>query len=121
MASDEYDKVEQPALDQLQSLGWNYIDGSQLSPEESDERTSFKEVVLESRLRQSIQRINTWINDENLRKVTRDLIQIQTPTLLEANQSIWETLTNYISVQDEEVRPSRSLTSIIQRTTSSSA
>ena len=101
MASDEYDKVEHPALEQLQSLGWDYIDGSQLSPEDSDERTSLKEVVLESHLRESIQRINPWINDENLRKVIRDLIQIQTPTLLEANQSIWETLTNYISVEQD--------------------
>jgi type I restriction enzyme, R subunit len=101
MASDECDKVEQPALEQLQSLGWDYIDGSQLSPEESDERTSLKEVVLESRLRKSIQRINPWINDENMRKVTRDLIQMQTPTLLEANQSIWENLTNYISVEQD--------------------
>ena len=75
MSSDEYDKVEQPALEQLQSLGWNYIHGSELSPDNSDERIYFSDVVLESHLQSSIQRINPWISEENLRKVTRDLIR----------------------------------------------
>ena len=57
MSSDEFDKVELPALEQLQSLGWSYVEGSKLSPEESDERGSFKDVVLENRLTDSIQRI----------------------------------------------------------------
>ena len=47
MDSDELRLVEQPALDQLQSLGWKYIDGRSLVPELSEERTSLKEVVLE--------------------------------------------------------------------------
>ena len=68
MASDELDKVELPALEQLQSLGWSYVEGAQLSPDESDERTSWKDVVLEKRLTESLKRINSWINDENLRQ-----------------------------------------------------
>ena len=78
MSSDEFDKVEHPALEQLQSLGWEYVSGDQLSPPDSTERKSLKEVVLESRLSDSIQRLNPWINSENLRKVCRDLIQLQT-------------------------------------------
>ena len=38
MASDEFDKVELPALEQLQSLGWSYVEEARFSPEESDER-----------------------------------------------------------------------------------
>ena len=92
MNQDEYDKVELPAIEQLQSLGWQYIHGADLSPETSTERNHYKEVVLESRLTQSIKRINSWINDENLRKVVRDVIHLKTATLMEANQSVWETL-----------------------------
>ena len=73
MASDELDKVELPALEQLQSLGWSYVEGAKLSPDESDERSSLKDVVLEKRLTESLKRINPWINDENLRKVIREL------------------------------------------------
>ena len=47
MASDELDKVELPALEQLQSLGWSYVEGAKLSPYESDERSSLKELGYE--------------------------------------------------------------------------
>ena len=42
MASDEFDKVELPAYDQLKSLGWSYVEGAKLSPDESDERVFFQ-------------------------------------------------------------------------------
>ena len=101
MANDEFDLVEEPALVQLQSLGWEYLDGRELSPEESDERNSFKDVVLERRLTTSIKRLNPWISDENLRKVVRDLLATQYTNLVEANQSIWETLNQCVSVQQD--------------------
>jgi type I restriction enzyme, R subunit len=99
MSQDEYEKVEFPAIEQLQQLGWTYIEGEELSPEHhSRERNSYKDVVLEKRLRSSIQRINTWINDENLNKVANELIRVQTTTLQEANQYIHETLLHHLSV-----------------------
>ena len=99
MAQDEYNKVELPAIAQLQELGWTYIHGDELSPEHSNkERNSFKDVVLEKRLRSAIKRINSWISDENLNKVVNEFIRIQTTTLQEANQSIHETLLHHLSV-----------------------
>ncbi len=44
MASDELDKVELPALEQLHSLGWSYVEGAKLSPDESDERSSLEKL-----------------------------------------------------------------------------
>ena len=72
MAGDEFNIVEGPALQQLQTLGWEYMDGTLLSPEVSDERDysktwSYRSVSL------SVQRLNPWISDENLRKVVRDV------------------------------------------------
>ena len=101
MASDELDKVELPALEQLQSLGWSYIEGAQLSPDESDERSSLKDVVLEKRLTESLKRINPWINDENLRKVVRDLTKTLYPNLVEANQAIWTQINQSVSVMQD--------------------
>lgn len=101
MDSDELRLVEQPALDQLQSLGWKYIDGRSLVPESSDERSSLKEVVLEKTLRNSLRRINEWISEDNLSKVIRDLIRNQYTNLLEANQKNWELLIQYISVSQD--------------------
>ena len=102
MAQDEYNKVELPAITQLQKLGWTYIHGDELSPDHPNkERNSYKDVVLEKRLRASIKRINSWISDENLNKVTNELIRIQTTTLQEANQSIHETLIHHLSVTQD--------------------
>ena len=101
MASDELDKVELPALEQLQSLGWSYVEGAKLSPDESDERSSLKDVVLEKRLTSSLKRINPWINDENLRKVVRDLTKTLYPNLIEANQGIWTHINQCISVMQD--------------------
>ena len=96
---DEYDKVELPALEQLQGLGWTYVPGAELSPESSNERQYYRDVVLEHRLTAAIQRINPWISEENLRKVVRDLRfqGVEHPTLIETNQTLWETLVQYIS------------------------
>ena len=101
MASDELDKVEQPALDQLQRLGWDYVHGKQLSPEESNERAYYSDVVLSKRLETSIQRLNPWINDENLRKVIRLISKPQVGSLIEINQSLWSSLTQYVSVEQD--------------------
>lgn len=98
MDSDELDRVEQPALDRLQSLGWSYLNGLQLLPESSDEREFLRDVVLEKRLTSAVQRINPWISEDNLRKVVRDIIRTPYANLLEANRSIWDQLTQYISV-----------------------
>jgi type I restriction enzyme R subunit len=101
MASDELDKVELPALEQLQSLGWSYVEGAELSPDESDERSSFKDVILEKRLTESLKRINPWINDENLRTVIRDLTKTLYPNLIEANQAIWTQINQSVSVMQD--------------------
>ena len=86
MAGDEFNIVEGPALQQLQTLGWEYMDGTLLSPEVSDERDSLKDVVLQKRFAESVRRLNPWISDENLRKVVRDVTMGQYANLVEANQ-----------------------------------
>jgi len=101
MDNDEYNKVELPALEQLQRLGWGYIHGSELAPDASEQRQYYREVVLEKRLTQAVKRINPWINDENLRKVIREITHPQVATLIEANQLIWETLIQYQSVEQD--------------------
>ena len=101
MDKDEYDKVELPALKQLRALGWSYIHGSELAPDLSEERQYYREVVLEKRLAQAVKKINPWINDENLRKVIREITHPKVATLIEANQTIWETLIQYQSVDQD--------------------
>ena len=69
MDQDELDKVELPAIAQLKQLGWKYIHGAELTPE-TGARSYLRDVVLVNQLDAAIKRINPWISDENLRKVS---------------------------------------------------
>ena len=97
----EFLYVEQPALNQLQRNGWSYRDGRELAPDASNIRSSFKEVILLTNLEKAIKRINNWISEENLKKIIREITVIQTTTLMEANQFLWERLTKYFSVEQD--------------------
>ena len=101
MSGDEFLYSEKPALDELQSNGWSYKDGRELAPETSDIRSSLQKVTLNLNLKQAIQRINSWISEENLRKIIRDVTEIQAITLMEANQWFWERLTQYFFVEQD--------------------
>ena len=81
----EYIHSEQPAIELFQRLGYQYFDGAV-----ADERNDITEVVLAERLRQSIQRINPWINDNNLQKAFDKITSVQGASLMEINQQIWE-------------------------------
>ncbi len=61
MDNDEYNKVELPALEQLQGLGCEYSHGSNLAPDSSNERQFYRDVILENRLTQAVKKINPWI------------------------------------------------------------
>src|SRR5699024_9948717 len=89
--------VENRMIDQLQQLGYTYVHGLELDKE----RTSQIEVVLKERLAESIQRLNPWINENNLNKVVRNITHMETTSLMEANQHFHELLINQLSVQQD--------------------
>ncbi|WP_415882607.1 type I restriction endonuclease subunit R [Neptuniibacter sp. QD34_54] len=101
MNQDEYNKVEGPAISQLQQLGWEYVHGAEFAPENSEERRSFKDVVLVQRLERSVKRLNPWISDENLRKVVREITHPNFASLMEVNHNLWQVLVNYQSVEQD--------------------
>lgn len=100
----EYTLVEKPALDYLQSLGYSYIDGRKLTPE-NNERHSLSEVILPTRIKISLQKLNPDISEENINKIIRLL---QRPDnlgsgLLEINEKIYEYIVNLQLTVDEVI------------------
>jgi type I restriction enzyme R subunit len=100
MDQDELDKVELPAIAQLQQLGWTYVHGAQLTPE-AGARAYQRDVVLVNHLEAAIKRINPWISDENLRKVSRELTHPVCAGLMEYNHAFYTTMVNYQSVEQD--------------------
>ena len=107
MFQDEITKVEQPALEQLQKLGWSYVPGATLAPAavKGDpapaERAYYRDVVLLPRLEAAIRRLNPWISEENLHKVMRDITHPNHAALMEYNKAIYDLLVNYLSVDQD--------------------
>lgn len=108
MLSDEESKVECPAIEQLIALGWSYLPGSALAPAAGNDnarqpatRVYYRDVVLLDRLESALRRLNPWISEENLRKVTREITHPNHAALMEYNQAIYQMLVNYISVEQD--------------------
>jgi len=115
---DEEHYVENTFLAHLKKLGWKIYRQNKDNPEDVKEiiefnnfmepiygnnvkfRESFREVILEKELRESIKRINPWIEDDQINEVIRRITTPQANSLLEANREIHELLLENISVQE---------------------
>jgi type I restriction enzyme R subunit len=115
---DEEHQVENSFLAQLKRLGWEIYRQNKEDPEDTKEiigfnkdlepiygttkkfRTTFREVILEDVLRQSIKRINPWIEEDQIDYVVRRLKEPQANSLFEANREIHELLLENIPVSE---------------------
>ncbi|ABS60368.1 type I restriction endonuclease subunit R [Fervidobacterium nodosum] len=115
---DEEHYVENSFLFHLQRLGWKIYRQNKDNPEDTKEiisftsslepeygesqkfRESFKEVILEGVLRESLKRINPWIEDDQISEVVRRIITPQSNSLLEANKEIHDLLLENTSVSE---------------------
>jgi len=114
---DEEHYVENPFLAQLQRLGWKIYRQNKDDPEDTKEiltfsngepvygdcvkfREIFREVILEQELRNSIKRINPWIEDDQISEVIKRITTPQANSLLEANREIHDLLLENTSVSE---------------------
>lgn len=89
--------VENRMIHQLEDLGYEYIHGPSLD----SERMTRREIILNERLSRAIQKLNPWIDENNLRKIVRSITHIEATSLMEANEKFYGMLTNYISIQQD--------------------
>ncbi len=103
----EYMYVEKPTIDQLVNTGWQYIEGDWDKPEIT-ERENFKQVLLRSRLKAAVKRINLgdrgnpWLEDTQVNAAVSQLERLSVSKLMEANQEATDLLLKgtTVSVQD---------------------
>ncbi|MGH8610583.1 MAG: type I restriction endonuclease subunit R [Gammaproteobacteria bacterium] len=92
----EYDLVEKPFCQQLERMGWQWVEGDPDLPE-TTERTSSREVLLKGRLAATLKKLNLrngqpWLDDARIARAIRDLEQAAGHRLMEINQSATELL-----------------------------
>ena len=102
----ELDEVERPFVEQLTSMGWNYLAGDLDRPAKTG-RTSFAEVVQEATLRRQLAAINLrevagvaqpWLDEERVTQAVGAITRIPAHRLMEANRIATEVLQGGITV-----------------------
>ncbi|RLC79342.1 MAG: restriction endonuclease subunit R [Chloroflexi bacterium] len=117
---DEEYYVENPFLAHLQRLGWKVYRQNKDNAEDVKEivsfnssfepvynknvkfRESFREIILEDVLKESIKRINPWIEKDQINEVVRRITTPSVSSLLEANREIHNLLLENISVSENK-------------------
>src|SRR5699024_8767402 len=95
------DDLKQVVLEWLQSLGYDYKKGNEISMTGlAPERKSDKEVVLHERLEKALRKINSDIHPRFIEKAIHELILEKSPNLLENNLTFHENLINGIEIED---------------------
>lgn len=95
---DEKSNVEEPLLDQLESLGWTIIRLGQMQTPAQSLRTSFDQVALLPKLEAALRRINPFLTDEQVAEVVRRVTTAPHASLIENNQYVLRLLLENTSV-----------------------
>lgn len=93
------DHIEYFAIEQLQTLQWEYAHGLALAPgSETAERESFEQIILIERLRKSLSVINPHIPPDAREQALQKVLRIYSPDLLHNNETFHRFLVEKIKV-----------------------
>lgn len=95
--------AEQPVIDWLKELGYDYEFGPDLAPGGSlQERNSFREVVLIPRLKRSLRRLNPELSDSAIDEAVSKITGIEHPSLDIANKEVYKLLTEGVRFETRD-------------------
>jgi type I restriction enzyme R subunit len=85
--------IEESTIEILQSQGWEYANGKEISPEGLFcERESFGDVILAKRLREAVAKLNPHIPHDAQEAAVQKVLRIYSPVLLHNNEDISQTI-----------------------------
>jgi type I restriction enzyme R subunit len=98
---DEKFHVEEPLLQQLEKLEWSVLrlDMQSQLPQETG-RTDFTQTVLRDRLVRSLQKINDWLEPDQVNEIVERLTTFAGHTLIENNKQVLNWLIDGIGVSE---------------------
>ena len=108
----EFDYVEKPFMEQLKVNGWKIVlattDSNKFSPEFTL-REDFNQVIIESRLTESLKRLNNWLTVEQIDEIINHIKKIGVyKGLVEANNDFLNLLLENTTVAVNEVTKEKS-------------
>lgn len=91
--------IETFAIETLQSLGWEYVQGLAIAPgAELQERKSFEQIILARRLRKAVATLNPDIPETAIEQAMQKVLRIYSPDLLHNNETFHQFLIEKVKV-----------------------
>lgn len=95
--------IEESAIEILQSQGWDYVNGKEISPGGLYcERESFHEVILANRLRKAVAQLNPHIPADAQEAAIQKVLRIYSPDLLHNNEEFHKILVEKVRIPYQE-------------------
>src|SRR5687768_2155891 len=95
--------IEESAIEQLLSLGWEYANGKELSPEGLFcERDNFGQIILTNRLRTALAKINLHLPSDAQEAAIQKVMRVHSPDLLFNNEQFHRMLVEKVKIPYQE-------------------
>ena len=98
--------VEQSTINWLKMLGYSYIHGSELCPE-NNERESYRDVILKKKFINAVKKINPWIDDRIAEDVYKKVSDIPHPDFVLKSKIFYDYLTQGVKIIPDEKNDDR--------------
>lgn len=99
MAVISEDNIEQIIIQEFIELGYQYINGTDISPDGSMPEREYNEVVLKNRLQEAIAKLNPSIPYESQEEALRKVLRADSPELFQNNYQFHKYLTEGVDVE----------------------
>lgn len=91
--------IELMVIEQLEGLGYTYVYGPDIESKGSNPLRSYKQVILESKVLEALQRLNPSLSEEKCVEALKQITNLSSPDLLTNNQSFHRLLTEGINIE----------------------
>lgn len=99
MAAISENQIEEIALSYLQNLGYSYVLGTDISPDGEHPERQYTDVVLATRLRDAIDKLNPSITQDAKEDALKKVLRTESPNALINNETFHKYLTEGVEVE----------------------
>ena len=91
--------IELMAIEQLEGLGYTYVYGPEIESKGSNPLRSYKQVILEAKVLQALQRLNPHLSEEKCIEALKQVTNLQSSEMFSNNHAFHRLLTEGINIE----------------------
>lgn len=91
--------IELMAIEQLEGMGYSYVYGPEIESKGSNPLRSYKQVILETKVLEALQRLNPHLSEEKCLEALKQVTNLHSPDMLSNNQAFHRLLTEGVNIE----------------------